>query len=117
MRRDIREFLEGFGGRAVLLVAAALITVITGVGGWFAKRVGDNQEKSAERIGAISEKLAHAAGDKIGRDEFEHKLDKLSAETRDHRIETRESLMVLGNKLDHLSDVLRSRYKHIDSGE
>ena len=75
MSRDtLKQFLEGFGGRAVLLAVSLIGTVAISVGAWYAKRVGDNQDWHNERFNKFLVEQAKTDGLKITRDELDKRL-------------------------------------------
>lgn len=107
---SLRDFFEGFGGRVFLLCAVSLIGAITSMGVFFAMDVKDEVKAVKAQLSAAEKNVIETNGAKIGREEFERKLDKLSSDTRDHRAEVREGMGKIDARLQQVTDLLLSRY-------
>lgn len=118
MSRDqIRDFLDGFGGRVILMVVGGVTMLAMSVGAWFALAVYEKQEKTTEALHLISEKLATTNGEKVSRQELEAKMDAMRRESLEQRAEIMVGMTELKKYLDQMNDLLLSRSKTRDGAE
>ena len=117
MSRDrLKEFLDGFGGRLILLGASGISALAMAIGAWFALQVWTRQDHIeqqvkivSERIAILSEKIVAISGEKISRPEFDAKTDTMRRESLEQRAEMLSGMKDLKTELAHMNDILLSR--------
>lgn len=70
-----------------------------GVGAWFAKRVNDGVDEGIREVNALKVTVAGAMSAKIGRDEFDRKMEQISV------------------RLDQMNNILMSKFGVRNSSE
>lgn len=111
-RATVKEFLEGFGGRAVLLIVSGIATMILTLGTFIAADMHGDVVKLKEQLTEAEKKVIQNDGKMISRDEFEHRLDKIASDTKEHRAEVRAGLERIDTRMQQVTDLLLSRYKN-----
>lgn len=109
MAETVKKFLEGFGGRVILMVIGGVTALAISVGGWYAKRVGDGVDHANYSVSALATEQAKVNGDKISRAEFDSSLRQMREEVRAQRDETNNKLASVDTKLSHLIELLVSK--------
>lgn len=120
---DMKEWINGPGGRMLVLVMSALITMITCFGSWWALEVGKKQDTTAAAIGTLQNTLVDRihvnelkADHAFTREEWSTERLRLDAQLRDTertitdmRITNAQTIVSLNAIEKKLDQLLRDR--------
>lgn len=56
-KENVKAFIEGIGGRILLLTLSTLIGITTSIGAWWAKEVGDKVDRTTSTVASIQVSL------------------------------------------------------------